>query len=89
MGAGAIAVVPLLPRLRARFSRDQLVTWRDARPGSRDRGDGVAPNVYVGVACMLVAGFVWIAVATHSRLPRRLRFPIGRVPAAWRSTRLP
>ena len=75
MGAGAIAMVPILPRLRARFSRDQLVTGGTLIVGAAIAAMAFAPNVYVGVACMFVAGFVWIAVANTLAVAAQVALP--------------
>ena len=75
MGAGAIAAALLLPRLRQRWSRDRLVLRRHALQSLATRRVAFAPNVWVAVPAMLLAGMAWITIANSLSVSAQLALP--------------
>ena len=63
MGAGAIGAAMLLPRLRQMMAADQLVTRGTLVQSLASAIVALAPNVYLAVPAMVVAGAAWITVA--------------------------
>ncbi|MBS0509475.1 MAG: MFS transporter [Proteobacteria bacterium] len=63
MGTGAIGAAMLLPRLRQMMAADQLVARGTLVQSLGSAVVAVAPNVYVAVPAMVVAGAAWITVA--------------------------
>jgi len=75
MGAGAISATLFLPRLRQKMGMDSLV-----RRGSRVQALGIAvlalaPNVYVAVPAMVLAGAAWITTANSLSVAAQLALP--------------
>jgi len=75
MGAGAIGATMFLPRLRQKMSMDSLV-----RRGSRVQALGLAlvalaPNLYVAVPAMVLAGAAWITTANSLSVAAQLALP--------------
>jgi hypothetical protein len=88
MGAGAIvAVVVLMPRLRAGTSRDDLVLGGTLLQAAAAGVVAVAPNAWVASAAMFVAGVAWITVANTLSVAAQLTLPDWVRAAAWRCTR--
>ena len=75
MGAGAIAAVPFLPRLRDRLTRDQLVNGGMVVLATMTAALAFAPNLYVAVMCMFVAGAMWITVGNSLAVAAQVALP--------------
>jgi MFS family permease len=75
LGVGAIATAPFLPRLRARFDRNQMVF---AGTVAQAVGTGVvafAPEEWIAAIAMVVAGAAWIIVANSVTVAAQLALP--------------
>lgn len=75
LGLGAIAVSTLIPRLRARWTRDQIVVG-----GSIINALGIAtlafaPSIWIAVPAMIAAGAAWILVANSVTIAAQLALP--------------
>jgi MFS family permease len=75
MGAGAIAGVLALPRLRQAFGRDGLVLRGSLVQSAATAAMAVAPNVELAVPAMLIAGTAWITVANSLSVSAQLSLP--------------
>ena len=75
MGCGAIASVFVLPWLRQRRTRDQLIRDGSWLQAAAMVAIGFAPNVYVGVPVMVVAGMAWLTVANAISVSAQLALP--------------
>ncbi|RZL90217.1 MAG: MFS transporter, partial [Variovorax sp.] len=75
MGAGAIAAVLYLPRLRQGYERDQLVLRGTMVQSVATAVMAVAPNVYVAVPAMMFGGAAWITVANSLSVSAQLALP--------------
>ena len=72
MGAGAIAAAMFLPRLRQAMARDVLVMRGTLLQAAATGVMAVAPNVYVAVPAMFVAGMAWITTANSLSVSAQL-----------------
>jgi len=75
IGAGAIASAFLLPRWRAAFSADELIrrgTWAHA---AAILLAAFAPNVWVALPAMLVAGLAFLTVANTIAVAAQMSLP--------------
>lgn len=75
LGLGAIAAAFLLPRLRVLISRDRLLrdgTWIQ---GLAMIAVGFAPNVWLAVPVMMVAGASWLTVVNILTVSSQLALP--------------
>ena len=75
MGAGAIAAAMFLPRLRQAMARDVLVMRGTLLQAAATAVMAVAPNVYVAVPAMFVAGMAWITTANSLSVSAQLALP--------------
>lgn len=75
MGAGAIAMAMLLPRLRQAMSRDALVMRGTVAQALATAAVAFSPNLYFAVPAMLVAGMAWIASANSLSVSAQLALP--------------
>jgi MFS family permease len=75
MGAGAITAAMFLPRLRQAMARDVLVMRGTALQAAATGVMAVAPNVYVAVPAMVVAGMAWITTANSLSVSAQLALP--------------
>ncbi|MGD9945793.1 MAG: MFS transporter, partial [Burkholderiaceae bacterium] len=75
MGIGAIAAALLMPRLRHRLSRDQIVLYGSLTEGAAAAIVGFAPNAYVASPAMMIAGLAWLSVANSVSVSAQLALP--------------
>lgn len=75
MGAGAIMAAMFLPRLRQAMARDVLVIRGTALQAAATGVMAVAPNVYIAVPAMVVAGMAWITTANSLSVSAQLALP--------------
>jgi len=75
LGFGAILSVFLLPRMRHARNRDQLIRDGSVVQAAAMLAAGVAPNVYVAVPVMIVAGMAWLATANSISVAAQLALP--------------
>ena len=75
MGAGAITAALFLPRLRQAMARDVLVMRGTMLQAAATGVMAVAPNVYVAVPAMFVAGMAWITTANSLSVSAQLALP--------------
>ena len=87
MGAGAIVAALFLPRLRQAMPRDALVLRGTLVQAAATGVMAWAPNVYVAVPAMVLAGMAWITTANMLSVSAQLALPTGCGRAACPSTR--
>ncbi len=75
MGAGAIGSAMFLPRLRQLVTLDTLVTYGTCAQAVSTAVMAVAPNVYVAVPAMVLAGAAWITTANSLTVAAQLVLP--------------
>jgi MFS family permease len=75
MGAGAIVMALLLPRLRQSMSRDALVMRGTVAQAFATAAVAFAPNLYFAVPAMVLAGMAWIATANSLSVSAQLALP--------------
>ena len=75
MGAGAIVAVLYLPRLRQAFTRDALVLRGAMVQSFATAVMAFAPNAWVAVPAMCLAGMAWITVANSLSVSAQLSLP--------------
>jgi MFS family permease len=75
MGAGAITAAMFLPRLRQKMTRDTLVLRGMNLQSVAIAVMAFAPNVYVAVPAMFVAGMAWISTANSLSVSAQLALP--------------
>ena len=75
MGAGAIVAALLLPRLRRAMARDVLVQRGMLLQAACTSVMAIAPNVYIAVPAMVVAGMAWITTANTLSVSAQLALP--------------
>ncbi len=75
MGAGAIALVFVLPRLRQRFSRDALVLGGVLLQSGATALVALAPNIYVASPAMALAGAAWLTTANTLSVSAQVALP--------------
>jgi MFS family permease len=75
MGAGAIIMALMLPRLRQSMSRDALVMRGTVAQSFATAAVAFAPNLYFAVPAMVVAGMSWIATANSLSVSAQLSLP--------------
>ncbi|MEP7056203.1 MAG: MFS transporter [Caldimonas sp.] len=75
MGAGAIATVPFLPRMRRGLASDTLVTYGTVLQAAAMLVVSVAPDALVAAPAMLVAGVSWISVANSLTVSAQMSLP--------------
>jgi MFS family permease len=75
MGVGAIIAAFQIPRVRTRWTRDQLVIGGSVVQALCTLAVGFAPNLWVASPAMFVAGIAWILVANSVTLAAQLALP--------------
>jgi MFS family permease len=75
MGLGAIVTALWLPRIRSRMTRDELVRDGTVVQAAAMLAMAYAPNLYVAVPAMLVAGAAWIATANSLTVGAQMLLP--------------
>ena len=75
MGAGAIVAALFLPRLRQAMPRDALVLRGTLVQAAATGVMAWAPNVYVAVPAMVLAGMAWITTANTLSVSAQLALP--------------
>jgi MFS family permease len=76
MGVGAIfAALFLLPRLRARLGRDEMVRWGTVVHALASITVAWSPTVWLTAPAMVVAGMVWLSVANSLTVAAQMALP--------------
>ena len=75
MGAGAIVAALFLPRLRQAMPRDVLVLRGTLLQAAAMAVMAIAPNIYVAVPAMVLAGMAWITTANSLSVSAQLALP--------------
>ena len=75
MGVGAIGAAMFLPRLRQMMTLDQLVLRGTVAQAVATAIISAAPNVYVAVPAMVLAGAAWITTANSLTVAAQLVLP--------------
>lgn len=75
MGAGAIGSALFLPRLRQLMTLDQLVRYGTIAQAVATAVVAIAPNVYLAVPAMVLAGAAWITTANSLTVAAQLVLP--------------
>ena len=75
MGSGAIIAVLFLPRLRQTYERDALVLRGTLLQSASTAAMALAPNAWMAVPAMMLAGMAWIAVANSLSVSAQLALP--------------
>jgi MFS family permease len=75
MGTGAVIAAFWLPRMRVLITRDRLLTGGSVLQAMAMVGVGFAPNVYLAVPGMLLAGAAWITVVNTLTVAAQLELP--------------
>jgi len=75
MGVGAIAAGIGLPRVRTRFSRDQVVVAGSALHALATATVAWAPTLWVAAVAMVFSGVAWLAVANSLTVSAQLALP--------------
>ncbi|MFN3417019.1 MAG: MFS transporter, partial [Caldimonas sp.] len=75
MGSGAVVAAAQLPRLRARYTRDQLVNRGSVVQAAMTVVVAFAPQAWLAVPAMFVSGMAWITVANTLTVAAQLALP--------------
>ena len=75
MGGGAIALAAVLPRLRQALAGNQLVLAGTLIQSATTLAMAFAPNVYVAVVTMFVAGMAWLCTANTLSVSAQMALP--------------
>ena len=75
MGAGAIGAAMVLPRLRQSMPSEVLIRRSAMLQAAAMAVAAIAPNVYVAVPTMVLAGMGWITVANTLSVSAQLALP--------------
>ncbi|CAN5205351.1 MFS transporter [soil metagenome] len=75
LGAGAIYAALQMPKLRGRFDRSEIVTRGSWVQAVASLIVAYAPNLWVALPAMVVAGMSWIAVANSLSVSAQLGLP--------------
>jgi MFS family permease len=75
MGAGAIMLALVLPRLRQRLAGRQLVLAGTLLQSLATLVMALAPNVYIAVPTMLLAGMSWLCAANSLSVSAQMALP--------------
>jgi MFS family permease len=75
LGLGAIAVSTLIPRVRARWSRDQVVVGGSVVSALGIAALAFAPSMWIAIPAMVAAGAAWILVANSVTIAAQLALP--------------
>ncbi len=75
LGFGAIAVSTQIPRLRTRWTRDEIVVGASIVNALGIAGLAFAPGVWYAVPAMIASGAAWILVANSVTIAAQLALP--------------
>ena len=76
MGVGAVIVALfLLPMLRGRLGRDELVRWGTVIHAGASVIVALSPTIWLTVPAMMVAGMMWLTVANSLTLAAQMALP--------------
>ncbi|WP_418320228.1 MFS transporter [Piscinibacter sakaiensis] len=76
MGTGAVIVALfLLPMLRGRLDRDDLVRWGTVIHAVAAVVVVLSPTIWLAVPAMMIAGMMWLAVANSLTLAAQMALP--------------
>ena len=75
LGFGAILSVFMLPHMRHRRTRDELIRDGSVVQAAAMVAAGFAPNIYVAVPVMVVAGMAWLTAANSISISAQLALP--------------
>jgi MFS family permease len=75
MGLGAVLMATQLPRLRTRFTRDQVAGTGAVVTGLAIAGLALSPYIWLAALSMFVAGSMWILVANSVTIAAQLSLP--------------
>ena len=75
MGLGAVVTALLLPRVRARMTRDELVRNGSLVHAAATIAMAFAPNLWVAIPAMFAAGSAWISVANSLTVAAQMALP--------------
>lgn len=75
MGAGAVATALMLPRIRERFTRDDLVLYGTLMHAAGTLVVALSPSLWLSAPAMALAGAGWISVANSLTLSAQLALP--------------
>lgn len=75
MGVGAIVAALVMPRIRAWLPLQQRVLLGTALQGAGSVVVAFAPNVYVAVPAMMIAGMAWLTVANTLTVAAQMALP--------------
>jgi len=75
MGAGAIMLVLVLPRLRQRLTGRQMVLAGTLLQSLSTLGMAFAPSVYLAVPTMALAGMAWLCAANSLSVSAQMSLP--------------
>lgn len=75
MGAGAVATALMLPRIRERFTRDDLVLYGTLLNAGGTIVVALSPSLWLTAPAMVLAGAGWISVANSLTLSAQLALP--------------
>ncbi len=75
LGCGAVASVLMMPRLREQRSRDQMIRDGSIVQAATTLAMGFAPNTFVAVPVMALAGVAWLTVANSISISAQLALP--------------
>lgn len=75
MGAGAITAALSMPRLRQRYTPDQMMRRGSLIHAAASITVAFAPNLWVAVPAMFFAGTAWLAVANSLSISAQMALP--------------
>ena len=75
MGAGAICVAALMPRMRDWMNRDELIRNGTLLLATAMLVVSVAPNIFVAAPAMFFAGMAWLGVANTLSVTAQMALP--------------
>lgn len=75
MGGGAILAVILLPRVRQLFGRDTVAQYSTVLNALATLGLALAPNLWLALPALLLAGMTWLATANSITVSVQLALP--------------
>ena len=75
LGGGAVVAALWFPKLRARFDRDQFVRYGTLTHAVMSLVVVFAPEVWVALPAMVVAGMAWISTANSLTISAQLALP--------------
>jgi MFS family permease len=75
MGVGAVIMATQLPKLRTRFTRDQVASVGSMVTGLAIAGLAASPYEWTAAVAMFIAGSAWILVANSVTIAAQLSLP--------------